>query len=54
MTALLHSLGDYMVLTTKKCIEIYKKYDHKIINKGKYIILAQRVVVVHNTAHYLV
>jgi hypothetical protein len=35
----------------KKCLNIYKKIEHRIINKIKYIILAQRVVVIHNVAH---
>jgi hypothetical protein len=28
MTILLHSLGDYRILTIKRCLNIYKKYDH--------------------------
>jgi hypothetical protein len=51
MTILVSSLGDYMVLTLKKWL--YKKSDHEIINKFKYIILAQRVVVTHNATHLL-
>jgi hypothetical protein len=33
----MHSFDDYMKLTVTKCLKIYKKYDHKIINKFKYI-----------------
>jgi hypothetical protein len=36
---------------SKQCLKIYKKYDHGSIKELKYIILAQRVVAVHNTAH---
>jgi hypothetical protein len=36
---------------SKKCLKIYKKLDHRTINKFKYIILTQRVVAVHNVAH---
>jgi hypothetical protein len=35
----------------KKYLKIYKKYDHGIINWHKYIILAQRVITVHNVSH---
>jgi hypothetical protein len=35
----------------KKCLKIYKKYDHEIINKFKYIVSTQRVVIAHNTTH---
>jgi hypothetical protein len=51
MTILLQSLGDYMVLTVKKCLKIYKKYNHVTINKFKYIISVQRVIAVHNMIH---
>jgi hypothetical protein len=41
MTTLLHSLGDYMVLTIKMFKNIYgKKYDHETINKFSYILPA--------------
>jgi hypothetical protein len=36
---------------SKKCLKIYKKMDHRTINKHNYIISAQRVVVIHNVAH---
>jgi hypothetical protein len=50
--ALLHSLGDYMVLTVKIFTTIYcKKYDHETINKFKYILPVQRVVAEHNATH---
>jgi hypothetical protein len=48
---LLHSLSDYMVLTVKRYLKIYKKYDHGTINKLKYIILAQRVATTHNATY---
>jgi hypothetical protein len=32
---------------------LYKKLDHKIINKLNYIILAQRVVIAHNVTYLL-
>jgi hypothetical protein len=52
MTMLLHFLGDYMVLIIKIFKNIYyKKYDHEIINKFKYILLTQRVVTAPNAAH---
>jgi hypothetical protein len=53
MITLLYSLGDYMVLTVKKIFQnVYcKKYDHEIINGFKYILLAQKVVAIHNTTH---
>jgi predicted nucleotidyltransferase len=46
------SLSDYMVLTLKT--GLYKKSDHGIINKLKYIISAQRVIVDYNVTHLLV
>jgi hypothetical protein len=49
MTTLLDYLGDYMLLTLNKWL--YKKYDHATINEFKYIILAQRVIIVHNATH---
>jgi hypothetical protein len=49
MIILLDSLGDYMILTLKN--SYIKKSDHGTINKLKYIILAQTVVVVHNMTH---
>jgi hypothetical protein len=49
MTTLLYFLGDYMILTLKKWL--YKKSDHETINKLKYIISVQRVVVIHNVAY---
>jgi hypothetical protein len=51
ITTLLHSIDDYMILTVKKYLKIYKKYDHRIINELKYIISVKRVVVSHNTTH---
>jgi hypothetical protein len=40
-----------MVLTIKKYLKIYKKYDHGTINKLNYIISAHKVVTIHNAAH---
>jgi hypothetical protein len=44
MIILLHSFSDYRVLIAKKYLNIYKKYNHRIINELKYIILIHRVV----------
>jgi hypothetical protein len=49
MTTLLYFLGDYMILILKKWL--YKKSDHEIINKLKYIISVQIVVVTHNMTY---
>jgi hypothetical protein len=38
ITTLLHSFGDYMILTVKKYLKINKKYDHEIIKEFKYIL----------------
>jgi hypothetical protein len=38
MIILLSSFGDYMILTVKWCLKIYKKYDDITINEFKYII----------------
>jgi hypothetical protein len=40
-----------MILSVKKYLKIYKKYDHKIINEFNYIISIHRVIIVHNVAH---
>jgi hypothetical protein len=40
ITTLLHFFNNYMILT-KKCLKLYKKYDHEIINEFKYIILTR-------------
>jgi hypothetical protein len=45
ITTLLHFFSDYMILTAKKYLNIYKKYDYEIINEFKYILSTQRVVV---------
>jgi hypothetical protein len=39
---LLHFVGDYRVLTIKKCLKIYKKYYHETINKLKYVLFQSR------------
>jgi hypothetical protein len=51
MVTLLYFFTDYMILTVKKYLKIYKKYKHKIINEFKYIFLTQRVIIAHNTIH---
>jgi hypothetical protein len=51
MTTLLHFLSDYRILIVKRCSKIYRKYDHKIINELKYIILIEIVVTIHNVTH---
>jgi hypothetical protein len=48
VTIFLDSLGDYKVLTLKKCL--YKKSDHETINELKNIISD---VVAHNMTHLL-
>jgi hypothetical protein len=52
MTTLLHSISDYMILTIKIFKNIYyKKYDYKIINEFKYILVIQRMIEANNTSH---
>jgi hypothetical protein len=50
MTTLLHSFGDYIVLTVKKSLKIYITRN-KIINEFRYILPAHKVVATHNTIH---
>jgi hypothetical protein len=51
MIMLLDSLGDYMVLTLKNWL--YKKLNHRALNKINYIISTQIVAVAHNATHLL-
>jgi hypothetical protein len=53
MITLLHSLGDYMLLTVKKCLKIYivRNRINETINEFKYILRIMRPIslYVHNS-----